>query len=63
MTSLTALSKRVVVDQLFMAPVGVRPRAPPIFGNCSDLGTAAFHLPRFYGHNGTSRPETNSCQI
>ena len=28
-TSLTVLSKRVVVDQLFMAPVGVRPCAPP----------------------------------
>ena len=32
-TSLTALSKRVVVDQLVMAPIGVRhiPMRAPIF--------------------------------
>ena len=53
MTGLTALSKRVAVDQLVMAPIGVRPCAP-LLGDSSDTGTAAFHLPRCYGHNGTS---------
>ncbi len=64
-TSFIALSKRVVVDQIFMAPIGVCIHRTDYMLcsllNTNYMGFVALCLSKFYGCDGRSRFKTHPC--
>ena len=59
-----ALFKRVAVDQIVMAPIGVRSTSNSIYPRTLIVcDFPAVRLSQFHGYDGRPRPQTHPCQI